>query len=352
MISSLCFLAALSCLTWLPGLLEAKSLLSDIQQEGMVPVSDVGIDPQRANDFLSHSRPKRNVDPKWYRGNPDFQAYYRYYSSIGHTEGLYEIDKLRLLYQQMRHLEHTYGPNASYFQNKLGLGVPQIMCDPTTDKKCKVVAPPPPPPMKGFPRATEPPATELPPLPRAPAISQADVLYLCNSKDPLCKPHIVYLPAGAVPVLCDPRYHPHCTPQKAPPAPAVAPPPPPPPPKNYAPPPILVKKSYPPAPIRTFKGMEVDCDPYWDPDCLIDHPPRAIKGKVMGPPPPPPPPPVEEEPVEEPAPPPPPIQKKGFPFPFYYPQMPYDPRDDLYDPVRFQYPQPEAPADEPEDETQ
>uniref|UniRef100_A0A3Q2XLR3 Actinodin3 n=1 Tax=Hippocampus comes TaxID=109280 RepID=A0A3Q2XLR3_HIPCM len=259
-----------------------------------------------ANDFLSHSRPKRNVDPKWYRGNPDFQAYYRYYSSIGHTVGLYEIDKLRMLYQQMRHLEHTYGPNASYFQSKLG--VPQIMCDPTTDKKCKVVAPPPPP-MKGVPKATEAPATAPPPLPRAPAIAQADVLYLCNIKDPQCKPHIVYLPAGAVPVLCDPRYHPHCAPQK-----------------NFVPPPILVKKSPAPAPIRTFKGMEYDCDPYWDPDCLIDQPPRPIKGKAMGPPPPPP--------------------VKGFPFHYYYPHMPYDPLDELYDPARFQYPQPEAPADE------
>ncbi|XP_077387262.1 actinodin4 [Festucalex cinctus] len=342
MISSLCLLAAFSCLTWLPGFLEAKSLLSDIQQEGLVPVADVGLDPQKANDFLSHSRPKRNIDPKWYRGNPDFQAYYRYYSSIGHTEGLYEIDKLRMLYQQMRHLEHTYGPDASYFQNKLG--VPQIMCDPTTDKKCKVVAPPPPPaPMKGVPIATEPPAAEHAPLPRAPSISQADVLYLCNTKDPLCKPHIVYLPAGAVPVLCDPRYHPHCAPQKAPPAPVSAPQPPPPPSKKFIPPPVLVKKSPPPASIHAFKSMEYDCDPYWDPDCLIDHPPRPMKGKVMGPPPPPPPPPVKEE---KELPPPPLIQKKAFPFPYYSPHMPYDPRDDLYDPVRFQYPQPQAPEDE------
>ncbi|XP_061691596.1 actinodin3 [Syngnathoides biaculeatus] len=338
------------------GLLETKSLLSTIQQEGMVPVGEVSVDPQRANDFLSRSRPRRNVDPKWYRGNPDFQAYYRYYSSIGHTEGLYEIDKLRMLYQQMRYLEHIYGPNASYFQNKLG--APQITCDPTTDKKCKVLVPvpppmkgvPAPPPMKGVPKATEPPVTAPPPVLRAPAISQADVLYLCNSKDPLCKPHIVYLPTGAVPVLCDPRYHPHCMPQ---PAPASLPQPQQPPPKKFVPPPILVKKSPPPAPVHTFKGMEYDCDPYWDPDCLIDHPPRPLKGKVMGPPPPPP----EEEkqqPVEEPAPPPPPIQKKGLPFPYYHPAMPmpYDPRDELYDPARFQYPQPEATADKPEDETQ
>uniref|UniRef100_A0A3B5KTU6 Actinodin3 n=1 Tax=Xiphophorus couchianus TaxID=32473 RepID=A0A3B5KTU6_9TELE len=269
--------------------------------------NEVSIHSEKANEFLSHSRPKRNAaDPRWYRGNPDFQSYYRYYSSIGHTEGLYEIDKLRMLYQQMRYLEHAYGPNASYFQSKLG--VPMIMCDPVTDKRCKYAAPPPPPPMKGVSKPINP--TEAPPpLPLAPAISQADVLFLCNNKDPLCKPHIVYLPTGAVPVLCDPRYHPHCTPQKAPPPPLKSPPP--------APPP--------------FKGMEYDCDPYWDPDCLIDNPPRAIKGKIMAPPP------LKEK-------------KLSFhPYPYFHHQS-YDPRDELYDPLRFQYPQPDDAADEPADE--
>ncbi|XP_030000902.1 actinodin4 [Sphaeramia orbicularis] len=319
---------ALCCVTWLPGLLDAKSMLNIIS-----PVGDVSIASQKANDFLTHSRPKRNVDPRWYRNTPDFQAYYRYYSSIGHTEGLYEIDKLRMLYQQMRYLEHTYGPNASYFQSKLG--IPVLMCDPTTDKKCKV--PPPPPPMKGVPKSTDPPATPPPP----PLLSQADVLYLCNAKDPLCKPHIVYMPTGAVPVLCDPRYHPHCTPQKAPPAPVAVPQPPPPPPKKSAPPPpppVIIKKS-PPAPVRTFKGMEYDCDPYWDPDCLIDNPPRPIKGKIE---------------PEPPA----PIEKKvplypypyPYPYPYHYP-LPYDPRDDLYDPSRFNYPQPADAADEPAEES-
>ncbi|XP_039976417.1 extensin-like [Xiphias gladius] len=348
MISTLWLGGALCCLTLLPGLLESKSLLNAIKQEG-----HVNIDSEKANGYLTHSRPKRNVDPRWYMGNPDFQAYYRYYSSIGHTEGLYEIDKLRMLYQQMRYLEHTYGPNASYFQNKLGLPM-MPTCDPATDKKCKVV--PLPPPMKGVPKPTPPPAT-APPLPPAPSISQADVLYLCNRKDPLCKPHIVYLPSGAVPVLCDPRYHPHCTPQKAAPAPVAVPEPPPPPPKKSAPPPpppVLVKKS-PPAPIRIFKGMEYDCDPYWDPDCLIDHPPRPMKGKIVVPPPPPPP--VEEEeeeeqPVEEPVPPAPVAKKLTFyPHPHYYP-MPYDPRDDLYDPARFKYPEPADAADEPVEDSQ
>ncbi|XP_054886851.1 actinodin3 [Poeciliopsis prolifica] len=347
MISLSCLLGPLCGLLFLSGLLEAKSLLSAIKQEEMVPLSDVSINSEKANEFLSHSRPKRNAaDPRWYRGNPDFQAYYRYYSSIGHTEGLYEIDKLRMLYQQMRYLEHAYGPNASYFQSKLG--VPMIMCDPVTDKRCKYAAPPPPPPMKGVPKPINP--TEAPPpLPLAPAISQADVLFLCNNKDPLCKPHIVYLPTGAVPVLCDPRYHPHCTPQKAPPPPLVVPKQPYH--KKMPPPPPVLVKSPPPAPIRVFKGMEYDCDPYWDPDCLIDNPPRPVKGKIMGPPPPPPPPPEEEEEeVEEPAPPPLKEKKLSYnPYP-YFQHHPYDPRNELYDPVRFQYPQPEDAADEPADE--
>ncbi|KAK6316898.1 hypothetical protein J4Q44_G00122980 [Coregonus suidteri] len=222
MISQVLLTGTLCCL--LPGLLDATPLKARA-------VGEVSIDSAQAHGFLSQSRPKRNVDPKWHRGTPDFQSYYKFYNSIGHIEGLYEIDRIRILYQQMRHLEQVYGPDASSYQNAL---------------------------------------------------------------DPLCKAHIVYLPAGAIPVLCDPRYNPACKPQigkvviaaapmepapAAPLEPAVeVPPPPPPPPKKSLQPP-------PPPPI-VIKGMAYDCDPYWDPDCLIDHPPRPVQATEPPPPPP------------------------------------------------------------------
>ncbi|KPP67292.1 extensin-like [Scleropages formosus] len=308
------------------------SLCSLILLPGLEPagVSAVTVHPDEAHGFLSRSRPKRNVDPKWYHNSPDFQAYYRYYNSIGHTEGLYEIDRIRMLYQQMRQLEHLYGPNASFYQSMLGVRTPK--CDPSKDKKCKATA-----------------ATATSPAPRPPPpLSQANVIHLCNPKDPLCKPSIVYLPTGAVPVLCDPRYHPACQPKdealaSATPSPPLKKPPPPPPPslpkKSSAPPPR--KKSVPPpppappAPIRSYKGMEYDCDPYWDPDCLIDHPPRPIKGKTVKSPP------VEDDEEDEAAEEEPELPnqepfeegKKSVPYPYYYHQ-------DLYDPYRFSYPAP------------
>ncbi|KAL6472121.1 hypothetical protein MHYP_G00183090 [Metynnis hypsauchen] len=209
----------------------------------------VSVDAARAHSFLAHSRPRRAGDPKWYQKDPNFQSYYRYYSSIGHMEGLYEVDKIRMLYQQMRHLENTYGPDASKYQNTLGLRLPKST---------------PPPPTTTIP----------PPAPALPPHSQVDVTYLCNPKDPLCKPQIVYLPTGAVPVLCDPRYHPACKPtvaKEAPSAPVK--------PDTPAPPPAKKPTAPPPPPPIIVKGMEYDCDPYWDPDCLIDNPPRPVKAR-------------------------------------------------------------------------
>lgn len=144
----------------------------------------------------------------------------------------------------MRHLELTYGPDASKYQNTLGL-------------KLK----------------TTPAPTTTPSPPTLPPLSKVDVIYLCNAKDPQCKPRLVYLPTGPVPVLCDPRYHPDCklgtvqvnsSPVQA--SESVE-----------SPPPIPQKSTPPPPPPMIIKGMEYDCDPYWDPDCLIDHPPRPVK---------------------------------------------------------------------------
>ncbi|XP_076853532.1 actinodin4 [Brachyhypopomus gauderio] len=316
----------LCCFTLLPRWLDAKSLLNEIQQKEFIPVS---INSEKANDFLSSARPRRSLDARWHRQQPDFQAYYRYYSSIGHTEGLYEIDRIRVLYQQMRHLEHVYGPNASYYQNKLGMPVlpPRPKCDPAKDKNCKL-----------FPSSTPEKGPAPAPVkgPDAQPLSQADVIYLCNAKDPLCKPHIVYLPTGSVPVLCDPRYHPTCK---------LEGPPNPPPPKISAP--LLPKKSAPPPPApMVYKGMEYDCDPYWDPDCLIDNPPRPIKGRV----PPPPPQPEPEEEDEELTPAPPLTVDKKQPYPYYahpYSYHPYNLQSELYDPVRFSYPSPNTDSSVP-----
>uniref|UniRef100_A0A8D0AJ27 Actinodin3 n=1 Tax=Sander lucioperca TaxID=283035 RepID=A0A8D0AJ27_SANLU len=213
-----------------------------------------------------------NIDPKWYRGTPDFQSYYRYYNSIGHIEGLYEIDRIRMLYQQMRHLELTYGPDASSYQSVMGVLT-------TTAAPSTTTQPPPPP---------------TTPAPTPDPLEKAQRVYLCNPKDPLCKPQIVYLPTGAVPVLCDPRVNPACRPKTR----------------------EEIKASVPvPPPAITVKAMEYDCDPYWDPDCLIDHPPRPIQETT-----------APEAPTEE---------KKA---PYF---DPYDFTRDLYDPFRYADPAPE-----------
>ncbi|XP_052464272.1 uncharacterized protein LOC128021246 [Carassius gibelio] len=239
--SVLCIYGALHCLVVLP-VSQATSLAKVSKDKASNPA--VSIDSEQAHDFLAHARPRRTANPNWYHKNPDFQSYYRYYSSIGHIEGLYEIDRIRMLYQQMRHLELTYGPDASKFQNALGLQL----------------------------KSTPPPTTQPPP-PTLPPVSKMEVMHLCNLKDPQCKPHIVYLPTGGVPVLCDPRYHPNCklsSVQESPPVTASEP-------VTSAPPPPPQKSTLPPPPpSMIMKEMEYDCDPYWDPDCLIDNPPRPV----------------------------------------------------------------------------
>ncbi|CAG5896860.1 unnamed protein product [Menidia menidia] len=245
MISQVSLFSVLCFLLSLPGLLEATSLVKVKNPEG----KSLNIDSAQAHDFLTNSRPKRNIDPKWYRGNPDFQSYYRFYNSIGHIEGLYEIDRIRMLYQQMRHLELTYGPDASIYQNVMGALASTAA--PTT--------------------TTQPPPPSTPPAPTPDPLENAQRIYLCNPKDPLCKPQIVYLPTGAVPVLCDPRLNPACGPKTEEEINAAAPPPPAP----EAPAPE--KSDKPPAPVVTAKGMEYDCDPYWDPDCLVDNPPNSAQ---------------------------------------------------------------------------
>ncbi|XP_056149901.1 uncharacterized protein LOC130124473 [Lampris incognitus] len=278
-------------LTDTPG---KEALVAERQAQANAAVWPIGLDPVRAHNFLSRSRPKRDAEPVWYRADPDFQSYYRFYNSIGHIEGLYEIDKLRMLYQQMRQLEQVHGSDASSYQNALTT----TTVPPTT--------------------AAPPTTTEPPPPPTLDPLADAQVIYLCNPKDPLCKPQIVYLPTGAVPVLCDPRYNPACRPSTEEEMKAMAPPPPPP--KKSLPPP-------PPPPVATGKGMEHDCDPYWDPDCLIDHPPRPVTN-IDSPP---------AELVEEGEA---KAEESGQKSPYAY-FNPYDYNRDLFDPFSYTNPAPD-----------
>ncbi|XP_078120258.1 uncharacterized protein LOC144526577 [Sander vitreus] len=304
MISQVSLLRALCYVLLMPGLLEATSLMK-VKNPGGNPVN-IGF--AQAHNFLTNSRSKRNIDPKWYRGTPDFQSYYRYYNSIGHIEGLYEIDRIRMLYQQMRHLELTYGPDASSYQSVMGVLT-------TTAAPSTTTQPPPPP---------------TTPAPTPDPLEKAQRVYLCNPKDPLCKPQIVYLPTGAVPVLCDPRVNPACRPKTGKEIKAAAALP------QLPPAPPAPKKSVPvPPPAITVKAMEYDCDPYWDPDCLIDHPLRPIQETTA---------PeaptekkVEKEEVakaEESVPEAPATQKA----PYF---DPYDFTRDLYDPFRYAAPAPD-----------
>lgn len=217
-----------------------------------------------------------------------------------------------MLYQQMRHLELTYGPDASSYQNVLGLLTSTAAPTTTT------MAPPPP----------------TTPAPTPDPLENAQRIYLCNPKDPLCKPQIVYLPTGAVPILCDPRLNPTCKTKTEEEIRAAAPP--------QQPPAASAseKSARPVTPVVTAKGMEYDCDPYWDPDCLIDHPPRPVQEASTAAAP------AEEEEgtegetkAEEGVPAAPPSATGKSPSSFF---DPYDFKRDLYDPFGYADPAPEA----------
>ncbi|XP_016533483.1 leucine-rich repeat extensin-like protein 5 [Poecilia formosa] len=302
--SEVVFLASLlrklCCLLVMPGFIGATSL-TKVKPPDANPVR---IGSAKANDFLANFRPKRNADPKWYQSDPDFQSYYSFYNSIGHVEGLYEIDRIRMLYQQMRHLELNYGPDAASYQNKMGAATSTAV--PAT--------------------TTRPPAPPTAPAPTPDPLENAEKFYLCNPRDPLCKPRIVYLPTGAVPILCDPRLNLACSatkeegvrnitpsqPTPATPAPGKAVPP--------VPPPV------------TKKGMEYDCDPYWDPDCLVDQPPHPAQEASS------PVAPDEETTDEGNVPVVLNVAKKKRPGPYF---DPYDFKSDLYDPYRYAEPAPD-----------
>lgn len=204
----------------------------------------------------------------------------------------------------MRNLELTYGPDASKYQNALGFLTSTVGPPPTTH--------------------TPPPPTT--PAPTPDPLENAQRIYLCNPKDPLCKPQIVFLPTGAVPVLCDPRLNPACAPKTEEELKAAS---------VSRPSTAAPAKSTPPPAVRA-KGMEYDCDPYWDPDCLIDHPPRPVQEAS-----------TPAEPAEEPD----VIEEETDAVPAapvpggkktLYPQYdPYDFKRDLYDPFRYAQPDPQ-----------
>ncbi|KAF3858439.1 hypothetical protein F7725_011640 [Dissostichus mawsoni] len=83
-----------------------------------------------------------------------------------------------MLYQQMRHLELTYGPDASSYQSVMGV---LTTTAPPTEFTTTTTLPPLPPTTPG---------------PTPDPLENAPTIYLCNPKDPLCKPAIVYLPTG------------------------------------------------------------------------------------------------------------------------------------------------------------
>ncbi|XP_041034721.1 actinodin3 [Carcharodon carcharias] len=212
----------------LPGGVQSGSLWDLIR-----PVKGdetITLKSHEATDFLRTPLTRNRRHIKWYQQNPDFQAYYKYYQKIGHNEGLYEIDRIRLTYLQMRHLENVYGKNAPYYQYTIGLppilgtvkGVSTPSCDPKTDKNCK----------------SQPPAPKVP-VPKSPvapvkAQHQGQPQLSCNPHDPSCLLQYFYsfmanvqsgsdcdpkadpkCSRGARALPCDPKYDQACNPSKS-----------------------------------------------------------------------------------------------------------------------------------------
>ncbi|KAJ1084758.1 hypothetical protein NDU88_004904 [Pleurodeles waltl] len=195
---------------------------------------DVGvkISAAEANSFLSvpvgHIRVRRNG--KWYHTMPDFPAYYRYYNSIGHYEGVLEIERIQQTYLHMLQLEQVYGKDAPYYQNTIGVRTPTqdargqtetpSACDPNYDKGCTIHGAPPRT-RKGPPRSHKRPN--------------------CNPEDPQCRHLPWYKGRGRV---CDPYQEPSCRPV------------------SHSGGTELKGPGRPPP-----KAMEYDCDPIYDNKC-------------------------------------------------------------------------------------
>ncbi|XP_067880140.1 actinodin3 [Heterodontus francisci] len=167
------------------------------------------LESHEATDFLRTDPTRIRRHLKWYQQNPDFQSWYKYYQKIGHNEGLYEIDRIRLTYLQMRHLENVYGKSAPYYQYTIGLaptlgtvkGVSAPSCDPKTDKNCKSQPP-----------APKVPVAKPPPAPQK-AQPQSPPQLSCNPHDPACLLQYFYYILANIQTGsdCDPKTDPKCS---------------------------------------------------------------------------------------------------------------------------------------------
>ncbi|XP_069771449.1 actinodin3 isoform X2 [Narcine bancroftii] len=197
----------------------------------------VRLESPEAADFLRFPSGRLKRHLKWYQQNPDFEAWYKYYQKIGHYEGLYEIDRIRLTYLQMRHLESVYGKDAPFYQYTIGMAPtharPKTSCDPEKDTSCR--------PQPVAPKA--PVVQPTPPLPKAQY--QAPSQLSCNPHDPACLLQYFYRVLGRLHVDCDPKTDSKCSRRSCDP--------------KYDP-------SCAPAP-RSYNARGYECDPVYDPDC-------------------------------------------------------------------------------------